>query len=219
LTVCEGVIPTNEALFEALEGNPDEGGVWSGPESDVYTYTFAASGSCPEVSATVTVLYYDVTPDDTASGEVCEGNTYNYEGTEYEVGSYDIPRIDANGCPYKTVLTVTAYPVTPDDTASGEVCEGNTYNYEGTEYAVGSHDIPRIDANGCPYKTVLTVTAYPVTPDDTVSGEVCEGNTYNYEGTEYAIGSHDISKTDANGCPYTTVLTVTAYPVTEDVVN
>jgi hypothetical protein len=180
---------------------------------------FAASGSCPEVSATVTVDYYDVTPDDTASGEVCVGNTFNYEGIDYEVGSYDIPRTDINGCPYKTVLTVTAYDVTLDDTASGEVCLGNTFNYEGVDYEVGSYDIPRTDTNGCPYKTVLTVTAYDVTPDDTASGEVCVGNTFNYEGIEYAVGSHDIPRTDTNGCPYTTVLTVTAYDVTPDIVN
>ncbi|WP_299335396.1 T9SS type A sorting domain-containing protein [uncultured Psychroserpens sp.] len=217
LTVCEGVTPTDNELFNALGGNADGGGIWSGPVGNVYTYTFLASGSCPEVSSTVTVNNYPVTPDDTASGEVCEGETYTYEGNEYAVGSYDIPRVDANGCPYKTVLTVTAYPVTPDDTASGEVCEGETYNYEGNEYAVGSYDIPRVDANGCPYKTVLTVTAYPVTPDDTASGEVCEGETYNYEGIEYGVGMYDISRTDINGCPYKTVLTVTAYPVTPDV--
>ncbi|WP_194506907.1 VWA domain-containing protein [Psychroserpens luteus] len=219
LTVCEGVTPTNEELFDSLAGTPNEGGVWTGPDSGVYTYTFAASGSCPEVSATVTVDYYEVTPDDTASGEVCIGNTFNYEGTAYEVGSYDIPRTDINGCSYKTVLTVSAFEVTPDDTASGEVCEGNTYNYEGTAYEVGSYDIPRTDVNGCSYKTVLTVSAFEVTPDDTASGEVCVGNTFNYEGTEYEVGSHDISKTDANGCPYTTVLTVTAFDVTPDVVN
>ncbi|WP_298899187.1 T9SS type A sorting domain-containing protein [uncultured Psychroserpens sp.] len=216
LTVCEGVIPTDDELFDALEGTPDLGGQWSGPVNDVYTYTFAASGSCPEVSATVTVNTYPVTPDDAASGEVCEGETFNYEGIEYVVGSYDIPRTDTNGCPYKTVLTVTAYPVTPDDAASGEVCEGDKYTYEGVEYEVGVYDIPRTDANGCPYKTVLTVTAYPVTPDDAASGEVCEGETFNYEGIEYGVGSYDIAQTDTNGCPYITVLTVTAYPVTPD---
>nr|WP_321235628.1 T9SS type A sorting domain-containing protein [uncultured Psychroserpens sp.] len=219
ITVCEGVIPTNEELFEALEGDPDLGGVWSGPVADVYTYTFAASGSCPEVSATVTVNYYEVTPDDVASGEVCEGNKFTYEGNEYDVGTYDIPRVDANGCPWKTVLTVTAYDVTPDDAASGEVCEGELFNYEGIDYAEGSHDIPRTDTNGCPYKTVLTVTAYEVTPDDTASGEVCEGELFSYEGNDYAVGSHDIPKTDDNGCPYTTVLTVTAFEVTPDIVD
>ena len=58
--------------------------------------------------------------------------------------------LDANVCPYTSSLTISEYPVTPDDAASGEVCEGETYNYEGIEYAVGSHDIPRIDGNGCP---------------------------------------------------------------------
>ncbi|WP_040280106.1 vWA domain-containing protein, partial [Psychroserpens damuponensis] len=179
------------------------------------TYDFVDENGCSN-SASDDIEIYPITPDDTASGEVCVGSTFNYEGTEYTVGSHDIPRTDANGCSYKTVLTVSAYEVTPDDTATGEVCVGSTFNYEGTEYTVGSHDILRTDGNGCSYKTVLTVSAYEVTPDDTATGEVCVGSTFNYEGTEYTVGSYDIPRTDANGCSYKTVLTVSAYEVTPD---
>uniref|UniRef100_UPI00058AFF7B hypothetical protein n=1 Tax=Psychroserpens damuponensis TaxID=943936 RepID=UPI00058AFF7B len=217
LTVCEGIIPTNEELFASLEGVPNEGGLWSGPVSDVYTYTFAASGSCPEVSATVTVDYFEATPDLALLALVCEGTTFNYEGIEYEVGLYTIPKTDANGCSYAIQLAVTPLDVTPDDTATGEVCVGSTFNYEGTEYVVGSYDIPRTDVNGCSYKTVLTVSAYEVTPDDTATGEVCLGSTFNYEGSEYAVGSYDIPRTDANGCTYTTILTVNSYESTPNI--
>ncbi|WP_297691158.1 hypothetical protein, partial [uncultured Eudoraea sp.] len=41
-------------MFAALTG-ADSGGSWSGPVNGIYTYTIAASGTCPEDSATVTV--------------------------------------------------------------------------------------------------------------------------------------------------------------------
>ncbi|MEM5566848.1 VWA domain-containing protein, partial [Psychroserpens sp. AS72] len=211
------VTPDDAASGEVCVGNTYE---YEGVQYEIGSHNIPRTdvNGCP-YKTVLTVSAYDVTPDDAASGEVCVGNTYEYEGVQYEIGSHDIPRTDVNGCPYKTVLTVSAYDVTPDDVASGEVCVGNKFTYEGLEYEVGSYDIPRTDVNGCPYKTVLTVSAYDVTPDDAASGEVCVGNTYEFEGIQYAVGTHNIPKTDANGCPYTTVLTVTAYEVTEDIVN
>ena len=69
------------------EGNPGD--------NTTYTFTVTRSG----LTSGVTTVGYAVTaasgsavtPDDTASGQVCIGNTYNYEGIEYAVGSYDIP--------------------------------------------------------------------------------------------------------------------------------
>jgi 5-hydroxyisourate hydrolase-like protein (transthyretin family) len=179
LILCVGTTPTIEQLFAALGAPKDAGGSWSGPVNGVYTYTIAASGTCPAYSSSVTVTAYDVTPDNTAEGKVCVGNKFTYEGTDYAVGTYDIARTDANGCPWKTVLTVTAYDVTPDNTAEGKVCVGNKFTYEGTDYAVGTYDIARTDANGCPWKTVLTVTAYDVTltPSVIVTQPTCDVKT------------------------------------------
>ncbi|MFM9824595.1 SprB repeat-containing protein, partial [Flavobacterium sp.] len=96
--------------------------------------------------------------DNTASGIVCTGFKYTYEGTEYAPGVYDIPRTDANGCAWKTVLTVTENPLPPItciDPASTTVLCGvtkeaaqtntdaeflswlNTFTYNTTLYTVG----------------------------------------------------------------------------------
>jgi hypothetical protein len=41
---------------------------------------------------------------------VCVGDKFTYEGIEYLPGTYNIARTDANGCSWKTVLTVTGNP-------------------------------------------------------------------------------------------------------------
>ncbi len=178
-----------------------------------YYVTVTNTSGCPSSPGKGTLSNYPVTPDDTASGEVCVGNKFTYEGIEYAIGTHNIDRTDANGCPWKTVLTVTDYPVTPDDTASGEVCVGNKFTYEGIEYATGTHNIDRTDANGCPWKTVLTVSNYPVTEDDTAEGMVCVGFEYTYEGKQYGPGVYDIPRTDSNGCAWKTVLNVQENPI------
>ena len=179
-----------------------------------YSVIVTNQAGCPSSPGAGTVTNYPVTPNNTASGMVCVGSKFNYEGTEYLPGSYDIPRTDANGCSWKTVLTVSNYPTTPNNTANGMVCVGSKFNYEGTDYLPGSYDIPRMDSNGCSWKTVLTVSNYPTTPNNTANGMVCVGSKFNYEGTDYLPGSYDIPRTDANGCSWKTVLTVSNYPVT-----
>ncbi|WP_250436842.1 T9SS type A sorting domain-containing protein [Hanstruepera flava] len=215
-------------IVEEYPVTPDDSDTVQVCSGDTYTYEgqeYAAgshdfpmedNNGCP-YTFTLIVEEYPVTPDDEASGNVCEGgDTFIYEGIEYAPGVYDIPRVDVNGCPYKTVLTVTAYPVTPDDSDTVQVCSGDTYTYEGQEYAAGSHDFPMEDNNGCPYTFTLIVEEYPVTPDDSDTVQVCSGDTYTYEGQEYAAGSHDFPMEDNNGCPYTFTLIVEEYPVTPD---
>jgi len=57
LTICEGETVTAAELFTSLGGTPDAGGVWSPAlaGADTYTYTHAATGDCPAVSAQVVV--------------------------------------------------------------------------------------------------------------------------------------------------------------------
>ncbi len=75
IQVCEGTTTTEALLFAELTG-ADTGGVWSGPVTGVYTYTIAASGTCPQDTATVTVTE-DEAPYAGTDGilKFCEGTT------------------------------------------------------------------------------------------------------------------------------------------------
>jgi hypothetical protein len=80
LTICENGMVTAEELFEALGGNPDEGGTWS-PElggANVYTYTVQGTDPCPDATATVTVDELNL--EILASEPVCDE----------EIGTYSV---------------------------------------------------------------------------------------------------------------------------------
>ncbi|MFH6604894.1 T9SS type A sorting domain-containing protein [Maribacter algicola] len=77
IALCEGdAAPTEAELFAALGATADEGGTWSGPDAaGVYTYTHAATQTCPEDSATVTINIEDA-PEPNITGN----NVYCYDG-------------------------------------------------------------------------------------------------------------------------------------------
>ncbi|WP_323788192.1 proprotein convertase P-domain-containing protein [Psychroserpens sp.] len=84
LTICENGTVTAEELFEALEGDPNEGGTWS-PEpggANVYTYTVAGTDPCPDAMATVTVE--ELLLEITASEPVCD-ETYGTYSVNVQV--------------------------------------------------------------------------------------------------------------------------------------
>ncbi|PHR71022.1 MAG: hypothetical protein COA67_07445 [Lutibacter sp.] len=116
------------------------------------------------------VTTYHTTQDDADNNVNPLGNTLVSPviDTIYYVRSVD----SNNGCFSVSPITITVHPVTPDEPISGKVCEGDTFTFEGAEYAVGVHNIPRLDANQCPYDTVLTVTAYPIVEVNIQSVEV-----------------------------------------------
>lgn len=74
LVLCEGETPTEAQLFNALNGNPTEGGTWTQDEL-VYTYT-VESGACNPTSANVTVSF-QAPPNAGEDGtlEICETTT------------------------------------------------------------------------------------------------------------------------------------------------
>ena len=71
LTVCEGVIPTDADLFDALGGSPDAGGVWTSQDS-IYTYTVTGTAPCPDATAQVVVSEIILNADLLIQNAICE---------------------------------------------------------------------------------------------------------------------------------------------------
>ncbi|WP_159459679.1 Ig-like domain-containing protein, partial [Tenacibaculum finnmarkense] len=74
LTVCKGINPTNDELFEALKGNPEAGGTWTSKDF-VHTYTQTTDLGCNNKSASVTITIQDDAKSAGLNGTltVCKG--------------------------------------------------------------------------------------------------------------------------------------------------
>ncbi|MFK7782025.1 T9SS type A sorting domain-containing protein, partial [Psychroserpens sp.] len=144
VTVCLGVIPTFEELFDALGGNPDEGGEWVLLSNGDYVYSFEAIGGCPGSSAIVKVYYYDSTDDIVAEATVCEGEEYTWSQDGMTYTAADSPVIldltDANGCSYTATLTITETQfLDAGENNEITVCEGVVPTFEELFDALGGN--------------------------------------------------------------------------------
>ncbi len=140
LNICEGTTPSNEDLFNALGGNPDEGGTWSN-EGLIYTYTI--NSSCGNASATVTVtettapnagtdgtlnILEGTTPSETdlfnaLGGDPDEGGTWTNDGLIY---TYTVTGTAPCGDATATVTVTEESAPNAGTDGTLEVCEGTT---------------------------------------------------------------------------------------------
>ena len=95
-------------------------------------------------------------------------------------GVYEADSTYANGCTYKSRLTLTVIPA--EEIRKETICEGSYVEIEGVRYnESGRHDITLPSLAGCPRKVVLELT---VTPADTVECHTvaCEGKPIYFPG-------------------------------------
>jgi len=185
-------------------------------------------------TTTVTISATGGTPPYSGLGDyVVTAGTYTYDVT------------DDNGCTYSTTITVDEPPLLVPSSTSGEIlcfggtttvtvsATGGTPPYVGTgEYTVtvGSYTYDVTDANGCTYSTTIIVDEPPLLVPSSISGEIlCFGGTTTvtvsaiggtppYAGTgDYTVtaGTYTYDVTDANGCTYSTTITVDEPPLLE----
>jgi hypothetical protein len=160
-------------LFDELGGMPDDSGTWSettsGTSSSVligtgnsgsvnfqnvtagsyeFTYTVPATGSCPEVTSTVTVTVTNcfdlaLTKVLTTSGTVKPGETVNFDITVVNQGSVEAFDIDIEDYFDSAELTFVSAAISPNDTAgSGGTQFTNGFTID--QIAVGAQAIVQV---------------------------------------------------------------------------
>ena len=158
-------------------------------------------------------------------------------------GSYNVSVRDDNGCIYSEIVNITEPPLLVPSSSSGEIlcfggtttvsvtATGGTPPYIGTgdfEVTAGTYTYDVTDANGCTFATTITVDEPPLLVPSSSSGEIlcfggttivsvsATGGTPPYIGTgdfEVTAGTYTYDVTDANGCTYSTTITVDEPPL------
>ena len=151
----------------------------------------------------------------TESATICFGETYPWNGKEYNAtGKYTYTTVAVNGADSIVTLDLTVLPEVPVTKEKAAVCYGETYTWQGQEYtASGEYSVILQDVNGCDSVITLTLTVYPQTSATTEEVTVAYGETYEWHGTVYAeSGEYTIALQDENGCDYQATLILTVLP-------
>lgn len=108
-----------------------------------YIDTFSING-CDSLSI-VNLEYYTQTIVDTT---ICENDPIP-----------SIPLIDDNGC--SQIINITVMASQPDYNANFEICPGDSIIWDDQIFStIGTYTIEQLDAGGCPYLVILTVSEF-----------------------------------------------------------
>ena len=151
----------------------------------------------------------------TESATICFGDTYPWNGKEYNAtGEYTYTTVAANGADSIVTLDLTVLPEVSVTEEVAAICFGESYMWQGKEYTEsGEYSVTYQDVNGCDSVVSLALTVYPQTEATIENVEVAYGETYTWNGTTYTeSGEYTITLQDENGCDYQATLVLTVLP-------
>ncbi len=189
---------------------------WQGSDytvANTYTANYISEFGCDSIytlNLTVNPVY-----DFTENYSICQGETYTWQGSDYTVAdTYTANYTSAFGCDSIYTLNLTVNPVYAF-TENHSICEGDTYNWQGTDYSVANtYYANYTSAFGCDSIYTLNLTVNLVYAF-TESHSICEGETYNWQGSDYTeANTYTANYTSEYGCDsiYTLNLTVFNLP-------
>ncbi len=207
LTICFGETVTASELFDSLNSNPEAGGVWSPLPlggAGTYTYTFAATNICPEVSADVVVTEQsEITSSTEAFHVSCFGESDGKIILTASGGAPPYTYLWSNGAKTKDISDLSAGLYSVKITDSRGCIDENSARINQPDKLVAElvcgHLTCHSDTNG-----TLDLTVTGGTPPYTYlwsNGETVE------DPVGLPGGIYSVVVTDANGC------TVTQYTV------
>jgi hypothetical protein len=217
---CDSIVTLNLTVLpnasttldeEICEGESYEFDGQSLTVGGTYTATFDAANGCDSiVTLNLTVLPNSAT---TLDEEICEGDSYEFDGQSLTVGGTYTATFDAaNGCDSIVTLNLTVLPNSAT-TLDEEICEGESYEFDGQSLTVGGTYTATFDAaNGCDSIVTLNLTVLP-NASTTLDEEICEGESYEFDGQSLTVGGTYTATFDAaNGCDSIVTLNLTVLP-------
>ncbi len=143
--------------------------------------------------------------------EACEGETITVEGQEYTTSTSFLV-LGAGMCPDSTFYNLVFHP-TENQTIDYNICAGDSVLVLGQYYNDDTTiTVEDTTAFGCPSTTIHQVNLI-VVEDQTVTDELCEGETIVIGGETISTEGTYEEVVDNSGCEYTLTHNVTVLPL------
>jgi hypothetical protein len=160
----------------------------------------------------VYVLNLTVHPDYefVTTAEICDGEIFTWRGNTFtSSGVFTDVFLSQFGCDSIYKLNLTVHPTYEFVTNAG-ICEGDIYPWRGNDYTLpGTYYDSLMTQNGCDSIFRLNLEVYPVYVDIT-DAEICEGDSYTWRDSVYAItGTYIVNLSTPQNCDSTFVLNLT----------
>ena len=220
---CDSMVTMNLAVIPALSGVENAvicQGQTYGFNDNFYTEnnntatdTFTSAGGCDSiVTLNLTVL---PTITDTINPQICSGQSFSFNGTEYSESVSGISAIfqNAEGCDSVVTMNLTVKPIAQTLSFTFEACD--SYFFEGVDYMESTtlyHVFRDVDSCDSVIRTVDIIINHSAF--DTIRAAICMGEVYPFNGTNYTTtGKYDYTTPGDNGCDATITLDLKVHPL------
>ena len=184
---------------------------WNGQtytESGDYTYTITTDQGCERIE----VLHLTIYKSEYVEETITACDFYEWNGQTYtQSGDYTYTTVAANGCDSIVTLHLT---ISPTLIAEETITACDFYEWNGQTYTQsGDYTYTTVAANGCDSIVTLHLTINQSEVDTTEYATVCYGETYTWNGQDYATeGAYTMTFSTSNGCDSTVTLHLTVLP-------
>ncbi len=222
---CDSTVTLNVDVVEPFEivnaqicaGEAYELGDDSFENTGTYVVMVESSAGC-ESEVTLNLVVND-TPSQSFGAEICQGESYAFEGNTYtETGVYTVSYVASNGCDSLMVLDLQVNMTSV--AVSATICEGDSYPLGSNNYTeTGVYTEVFTTNNSCGDSTVtLSLVVEPAAA--TIDANICAGESYQIGSNSYnATGVYTEMITSDEGCPTEVTLNLTVNPVEEEEVD
>ena len=180
--------------------------------SGTYMDTFLASGGCDSIVTLVLVVSDAIMTS--LADTICTGETYAFNGQILSVaGTYSETLTSQAGCDSIVTLNLAVLP-TLNSTLNEEICEGDTYNFQGQAINSSGVFVDTLSAvMGCDSIVTLNLTVHPI-QQTALDTSICEGATVTFSGlTLNSTGIYIDTLTAVNGCDSILTLNLVVHAV------
>ncbi len=224
---CDSIIHLNLIVVENIQVELDEQicegqsfklGSTTHTESGTYTETFQSDAGCDSI-VTVNLQVLSILRDTTRE-TICEGETFDFDGTPYQVGgTYEKDYTSVAGCDSIHTLVLVVMPV-QRTTIQHQICAGDSVVLGESAYTQsGSYVETLTSANGC--DSIVTLVLQVTESASTVLTEqICANETYPFGGVARdSTGTYVDSLVTATGCDSIVTLHLTVNPTFSEEVS
>ncbi len=184
-TTTAGTLITKEYTYEIPEIIGDPNGVNVDLDNIFFIAVVTEKQDGSTTRPILNVCKLDYNPAILFDVELCEGESYNENGFNYnnpEVGYYEETIENGNDL-YE--LNLTVHP-TYERNLSADICEGEDFNYgvfhfEAPEAGTHTQDYLFTTIHGCDSLIIMTLTVHP-SYEQEITAEICEGEDYKENG-------------------------------------
>ena len=199
--ICNGETYTFAGIAHELSGS--------------YHDTIRLANGCDSISTLDLVVVPQIPATDDGEFVACTGQVLSHLGIEYpQAGRYRETLQSRDGCDSVVTFIISYLPIPVEDLGIQQVCPGEEFDFNGSTFGIGDHDVMLTTPDGCDSMVTFEVVFHEVPTVDVGVLTTCPAVAVDFNGESFSTeGRHTVTLTGDNGCDSIVAFTLEYLPI------